>query len=214
MYRSVIFDMDGTLLNTMDMIYKCNNAALKEFGFPQRKYEEFFDFVGDGMRECVTRALPSGTDEDTISKVLAVVLEKYNKEDISSIPPYDGIKQMLDQLVEKGVRISILTNKEHDYALLNAQIVLGKYHFETIIGDRKGKPLKPAPEGIFEISAITGIPLGETLFVGDMKADILTGKNAGVATVGVLWGFGKKEDLEKLKADHLISHPMQLIELV
>ncbi|HDT11998.1 MAG TPA: HAD family hydrolase, partial [bacterium] len=199
--RSVIFDMDGTLLNTMEMICKCNNAALKEFNFPQRKYDEFFNFVGDGMRMCVTRALPGGTDENTITKVLSKVLEKYNDEDVATIPAYDGITEMLDELVKRNIKISILTNKEHEYAILNAETVLPQYHFEVIIGERKNKPLKPDPHGVFEISEITGIPLAETIFAGDMRADILTGKNAGVFTVGCLWGFGKKEELEKSGAD-------------
>jgi phosphoglycolate phosphatase len=212
--RSVVFDMDGTLLNTMDMIVKCNNTVLKQEGYPERKYEEFFSFVGDGMKKCVTRALPKGTEEKTIMDVLSKVLKKYNGEDVKTIKPYEGIDELLTEMVSRGVKISILTNKEHDYALINAKECLSAHKFEIVIGDRPQTPLKPDPTGLLEIIDFTGIPKEETLFVGDMKADILTGKNAGVKTVGCLWGFGKKEDLVDNGADFLVSHPSEILELI
>jgi len=214
MIRSVIFDMDGTLLDTLDMIAECNNKVFKKYGFPERKKEEYRKFVGDGMKTLMLRALPQGTDEETVLKLMKEVLDLYHETGVGSIPPYDGIIEMLDELVKRDIKISILTNKEHKYAILNAQTILGQYKFEAIIGDREGKPLKPAPDGVFEISEITGVPLNETVFVGDMKADILTGKNGGVITVGCLWGFGQKEDLEKLGAGILIDHPTELIDFI
>jgi len=212
--RSIVFDMDGTLLNTMDMIVKCNNTVLKSEGYPQRKYEEFFSFVGDGMRKCVTRALPDGTDENEITDVLSKVLAGYNNEDVATIKPYDGIDELLKELVEKGVKISILTNKEHKYALINAEVCLAGHKFEKVIGDRPETPLKPDPHGLLEIIEHLGFSKEETLFVGDMKADILTGKNAGVRSVGCLWGFGKKEDLVENGADFLVSNPLEILELI
>lgn len=212
--KSVVFDMDGTLLNTMDMIVKCNNYVLESEGYPQRKYEEFFSFVGDGMKKCVTRALPEGADEKTIKNVLLKVLEKYNGEDVTAIKPYDGIDELLKGLVSRGVKISILTNKQHDYALINADVCLAPHKFEIVIGDRPQTPLKPDPAGLLEIIKFIGFTKEETLFVGDMKADILTGKNAGVKTVGCLWGFGEKEDLIDNGADFLVSHPSEILELI
>ena len=212
--KSVVFDMDGTLLNTMDMIVKCNNAVLKSEGYPLRKYEEFFDFVGDGMKKCVSRALPVGTDDKTIMDVLFKVLDGYNNEDVKTIKPYDGINEMLKELVERGVKISILTNKEHKYALINAKECLADHKFEKVIGDRPETPLKPDPTGLLEIIDHLGFSKEETLFVGDMKADILTGKNAGVRSVGCLWGFGKKEDLIENGADYLIEHPSEILDLI
>ncbi|HQN72252.1 MAG TPA: HAD family hydrolase [bacterium] len=212
--RSVIFDMDGTLLNTMEMIVKCNNSVLKSEGYPERKFDEFFNFVGDGMKQCVTRALPAGTDEVVITDVLSKVLEKYKSEDVSKIKTYEGVDELLKVLVSKGIKISILTNKEHDYAVVNAQIALVDHRFEAVIGDRPHTPLKPDPAGVFEIAEITGIPLTETIFVGDMTADILTGKNAGVFAVGCLWGFGNKKDLENAGADLLIEHPLELLKII
>jgi phosphoglycolate phosphatase len=214
MIRSVIFDMDGTLLDTLDMIAECNNKVFKKYGFPERKKEEYRKFVGDGMKALMLRALPQGTNEETVSKLMKEVLELYHETGVGSIPPYDGITELLDELVKRGILISILTNKEHKYAILNTETILGKYHFETVIGDREGKPLKPAPDGVFEISDLIGISLNETVFVGDMKADILTGKNAKVLTAGCLWGFGQKKDLEKLGADILLNHPMELIGFI
>ena len=212
--RSVVFDMDGTLLNTMDMIVRCNNTVLKSEGYPERKYDEFFNFVGDGMRKCVTRALPDGTAENRITNVLSKVLAGYNNEDVATIKPYDGINELLNKLVKMGVKISIFTNKEHEYALINADVCLAGHTFEAVIGDRPQTPLKPDPAGLLEIIEHLGFSKEETLFVGDMKADILTGKNAGVKTVGCLWGFGKKEDLVENGADYLIEHPSQILDLI
>lgn len=208
--RSVIFDMDGTLLNTLQMIMECNNEILERNGFPRRSYEEYKTFVGDGMMTLLKRALPQGTDDETARKLIPQVLELYNSTDMNTIHPYDGVTELLDILVSMGIKISILTNKEHKYAVLNTQAVLPEYNFEAVLGERAGKPLKPDPYGIYEISEITGVPLNETVFVGDMKADILTGRNAGVFTFGCLWGFGNKEDLEE--ADRLISHPLEIIQ--
>ena len=158
------------------------------------------------------RALPQGTGDETARRLIPQVLELYYGRDMKTIPPYDGVTELLDTLVAKGIKISILTNKEHRYAVLNAQAVLPQYHFETVLGERAGKPLKPDPYGVYEISEITGVPLNETVFVGDMKADVLTGKNSGVFTFGCLWGFGKKEDLEG--ADRLISHPLEILDII
>jgi len=206
--------MDGTLLNTMDMIVKCNNTVLKSEGYPERKFDEFFDFVGDGMRKCVTRALPEGINENKISDVLSKVLAGYNNEDVATIKPYDGVDELLNKLAKMGVKISIFTNKEHEYAIVNANICLAGHKFKKVIGDRPETPLKPDPTGLLEIIEHLGFKKEETLFVGDMKADILTGKNAGVKTVGCLWGFGKKEDLVENGADYLIEHPIEILDLI
>jgi len=210
--RSVIFDMDGTLLNTLEMIKICNNEVLKRHGFPGRELDEYRTFVGYGMKNLLTKALPDGTDDEIIEQMVPEVIDLYLKKGAEMIPAYEGINEMLDTLVKKGVKISILTNKEHSYASLNAKTALGNYHFEAVIGERKGMPIKPDPSGVFEIVEITGVPLSETVFVGDMTADVLTGKNAGVFTVGCLWGFGFKKDLEN--ADMLISHPLEILKII
>ena len=211
--KSVIFDMDGTLLDTLDIISRTNNRILQLHGFPAHTLEEYKGFVGDGMRMLLRRALPEGTSEDVISTLLPEVLDLYHEEGVGTIPPFAGIREMLSELVKKGIKISILTNKEHKYALLNAETILGEFAFDAILGERPGKPLKPAPDGIFEIAGITKVPLSQTVYAGDMKADILTAKNAGVISVGCLWGFGRKEDLIALGADFLISKPSEILNI-
>ena len=211
--KSVIFDMDGTLLDTLDIISRTNNEVLHFHGFPTHTIEEYKGFVGDGMRMLMRRALPKGTSEDVVSSLLPEVLDLYHEKGVGTIPPFPGIRETLSGLVERGIKISILTNKEHKYALLNAESILGEFHFDAILGERAGKPLKPAPDGIFEIAEITKVPLSETVYAGDMKADILTAKNAGITSVGCLWGFGRKEDLTALGADILLSEPRELLDL-
>ncbi len=211
--KSVIFDMDGTLLDTLDIISRTNNTILQKHGFPTHSIEEYKCFVGDGMRMLLRRALPKEAPDDVISLLLPEVLDLYHEEGVGTIPPFEGIREMLSGLVERRIKISILTNKEHKYALLNAETILGEFHFDAILGERPGKPLKPAPDGIFEISEITKVPLSQTIYVGDMKADVLTAKNAGITSVACLWGFGRKEELLALGADILISEPRELLEL-
>ena len=211
--KSVIFDMDGTLLDTLDIISRTNNRILEKHGFPTHTIGEYKGFVGDGMRMLLRRALPKEAPDDVIPVLLPEVLDLYHEEGVGTIPPFEGIRETLSGLVERGIKISILTNKEHKYALLNAETILGEFHFDAILGERPGIPLKPAPDGIFEISEITKVPLSQTVYVGDMKADILTAKNAGIISIGCLWGFGRKEDLVALGADILISEPKELLEL-
>ena len=205
--------MDGTLLDTLDIISRTNNRILQKHGFPEHTIDEYKGFVGDGMRMLLRRALPKEAPDDVIPVLLPEVLDLYHEEGVGTIPPFEGIRETLSGLVERGVKISILTNKEHKYALLNAETILGEFHFDAILGERPGIPLKPAPDGIFEISEITKVPLSQTVYVGDMKADILTAKNAGITSVGCLWGFGSKEDLIALGADILISEPRELLDL-
>lgn len=212
--RSVIFDMDGTLLDTLDMITVCNNKVFVKHGFPERKKEEYRSFVGDGMKNLLKRALPETADDSTIKKLIPEVLEMYNRKGVAAIMPYEGIEELLDELLSRKIKISILTNKEQKYAVLNAKTALGKYHFEAVIGERENRPIKPDPSGVFEISELTGVPLNETIFVGDMIADILTGKNAGIFTVSCLWGFGNKEDLEKLNPDMFVKHPLEILKIL
>ena len=211
--KSVIFDMDGTLLDTLDIISRTNNRILQKHGFPEHTIDEYKGFVGDGMRMLLRRALPKEAPDDVIPVLLPEVLDLYHEKGVGTIPPFPGIRATLSGLVERGVKISILTNKEHKYALLNAETILGEFKFDAILGERAGKPLKPAPDGIFEIAEITKVPLSQTVYVGDMKADILTAKNAGITSVGCLWGFGRKEDLIALGADILIREPRELLDL-
>ena len=211
--KSVIFDMDGTLLDTLDIISRTNNRIFQKHGFQAHTIEEYKGFVGDGMRMLLRRALPKDAPDDVIPVLLPEVLDLYHEEGVGTIPPFEGIRETLSGLVERRIKISILTNKEHKYALLNAETILGEFHFDAILGERPGIPLKPAPDGIFEISEITKVPLSQTVYVGDMKADILTAKNAGITSIGCLWGFGRKDDLVALGADILISEPKELLEL-
>ena len=212
--KSVVFDMDGTLLDTLDIISRTNNRILQKHGFPAHTIEEYKGFVGDGMRMLLRRALPKEAPDDVIPILLPEVLDLYHEEGVETIPPFEGIREMLSELVKRGVRISIFTNKEHRYALLNAETILGEFRFDAVLGERPGIPLKPAPDGLFEIAEITKVPLSQTVYVGDMKADILTAKNAGVTSVGCLWGFGRKEDLTALGADLLVSKPSEIINFV
>lgn len=211
--KSVIFDMDGTLLDTLDIISRTNNEILHLHGFPTHTVDEYKGFVGDGMRMLMRRALPKGTGEDVVTALLPEVLDLYHEKGVGTIPPFPGIREMLSGLVKREIKISILTNKEHKYALLNAETILGEFTFDAILGERTGIPLKPAPDGIFEIAEITKIPLSQTVYAGDMKADILTAKNAGITSVGCLWGFGRKEDLAAFGADFLITRPSELLDL-
>ena len=126
--------VSGTLLDTLDIISRTNNEVLRSHGFPTHTIEEYKSFVGDGMRMLMRRALPKGTSEEVVSALLPEVLDLYHEKGVGTIPPFPGIRETLSGLVERGVKISILTNKEHKYALLNAETILGEFKFDAILG--------------------------------------------------------------------------------
>ncbi len=213
--KSVIFDLDGTLLNTISYIASCMNQVLSDGGYPTHPVDSYRKFVGDGIDMLVRRALPERVRNDReIALRKTQMLAIYDNHTKETVQPYDGVPEMLHALEEKGIVLSILSNKIHRYTVTAQQNILPEFSFARVLGARENVPMKPHPDGALEIARYTGIAPEQTLFVGDMKADILTAKNAGMQSAGVTWGFGTEEMLRSLNADYIIHHPSELVALV
>ena len=195
-YRLAIFDLDGTLLDTLEDLKNSVNFALTKNGFPKRNITEICSFIGSGARHLCTCALPDGVGEEIIKKVMSDFQEHYKENGENATRPYDGICKMLADIRKAGVKTAVLSNKP-DHAV----IPLCEHYFPGLIdfaaGEIAGIPRKPAPDGVVRILEHFGVDKSEAVFIGDSDTDVITAKNAGLAVIAVTWGF---RDIECLRA--------------
>ncbi|MDO5009365.1 MAG: HAD family hydrolase [Intestinibacter bartlettii] len=212
-YNTVIFDLDGTLLNTLEDLGDSVNFALKSFGYPTRTYEEIRSFVGNGVKDLVTKAVPNGTDEDTILKCLQVFKDHYKTNMRNKTAPYNGIMNLLEELNSRGIKLGIVSNK-YDFGVKN----LNKYYFKDLIpvaiGEREGIRKKPAPDTVLTAMKELGSQRETSLYVGDSGSDMITAQNAGMKSIGVTWGFRDADSLRESGADFLVDSPEQLLNII
>lgn len=216
MIKACIFDLDGTLCNTLTTIAYFGNSALKHFGFDEIETENYKYMVGSGYKNLVGKMLKylNVYDDETFQKVADYYYEIYDKNPLYLTAPYEGIMNMLEQMSAKGIKTAILSNKPHNATLNVAKEVLSGIKFSHIQGQIDGVPLKPSPDSLLNIINILGAPKSECLYVGDTATDIETGKNAGVKTVGVLWGFRTEKELRDAGADFIAAKPSDILEYV
>jgi phosphoglycolate phosphatase len=215
MFKAVIFDLDGTLLDTIDDLADSMNSVLKQFNYPLHDVEAYKYFVGNGMRKLVERALPeSERSDENISRGHTALLEEYNKRWDNKTKPYNGIPELLDALLMKGIKIAVLTNKTHEFAKLVVEKLLKNWKFDVILGERKGLPVKPNPAGALEIVKMLDVEASECLYLGDTAVDMKTAVAAGMYAVGVLWGFRKADEIKEGGAKILISRPAEALDLL
>lgn len=212
--KAVIFDLDGTLLNTYEDLANAVNFALKENGFPAHDAEKYKYFCGNGTDVMITRALPENArDEKTLAKVRELYFEYYNAHSGECTRPYDGIPEMLKSLKTNGIKLAVVSNKI-DFM---TQSVVKEYFgdiFDFVTGQRDGIIPKPDPSMIFKVMREFGVTPEECIFVGDTGVDALTGKNAGIFTVGVLWGFRDEAELRENGASVVIKRADELFEFL
>lgn len=214
-YKAIIFDLDGTLLNTLDDLGNAVNRVLLDMGFPAHALDEYRSFIGDGVAKLINRALPEkNRDEDTVRACLQGYREDYHKNWNVHTRPYEGIPELLDALKEQGLKVAVLSNKPHDAANLCVTEFLSKWRFDVVLGHRDGTPHKPDPAGALEISKRLNISPAEFLYLGDSGVDMETAIAARMFPVGALWGFREAEELEKSGAQALISHPLEVLNLL
>ena len=218
MYRCCIFDLDGTLVNSIYAIQRSVNQTLESFGYLPISVEDTKKYVGDGYKKLMERALKAQGDEALVHYQES--LEKYSaffKECcLYRVEPYEGIKELLEFLKGRGIKIAVLSNKPHARAMDNIDGVFGPGYFDWASGEREseGIPRKPAPEGVWACAKELGVSMEECLYLGDTNTDMETGKNAGVDTVGVTWGFRSREELLAFHPVLLADHPAQVIDFV
>ncbi len=194
--RAVIFDLDGTLLNTLDDLAGAVNHALALHGYPTRTLDEVRRFVGNGIANLIHRALPDGVDAQTEAAVLADFRTYYAAHDLDATAPYAGVDEMLAALHDAGIPMAVVSNK-----IESAVEDLRRHFFaDTIalaVGDHPSRPRKPAPDGTYAALARLGVAAEDAVFVGDSEVDVDTARNAGVRLLAVTWGF---RDVDILRA--------------
>lgn len=213
MYQAVIFDLDGTLLNTLDDLKDGVNYALRLNGYPERSLEEIRRFVGNGIRKLIERAVPEGIDAQEQEKVFLEFRSYYTDHCRVKTCPYEGIMELLQYLKEHGIAMAIVSNK-NDAAVKE----LAKYYFsdyiEVAIGEREGIQKKPAPDSVFEAMRLLGVDKEQAVYVGDSDVDRATAANAGLDCISVTWGFREEEMLRELKPEYLIRKPEEIVGIV
>ena len=214
--KLVIFDLDGTLLDTMRDIANAANHALKICGHPERRLDEYGMFVGRGISNMLRSALPENErNEDMVNRMLEAFVPYYNEHIYDCTIPYAGIEELLDTLTGNGIKVAVASNKyqEGTDALVNH--ILKRHEFAAVLGQRKGKALKPSPEIISDVlEATDGIGIEEVVYCGDSDVDMQTGINAGVRTIGVTWGFRSREELAAYEPWLLAESPDEISEAI
>jgi phosphoglycolate phosphatase len=213
-YKAVIFDLDGTLLDTLDDLADSMNDVLEARGFPVHDAEAYKTFVGSGAEKLVSRALPAEQrDDNIIAECLKEFRKNYSDNWNNKTTPYDGIPELLNELTDKGIKMAVLSNKPHQYTELCVKELLPDWDFKKVLGQREGVPIKPDPFAPLEISAFFDLPPQDFIFLGDSDVDMRTAVNAGMYAIGALWGFRPELELRKAGADRLIVHPIEMLDL-
>lgn len=214
-FKAVLFDLDGTLLDTIEDIRDSMNSVLSTNGYPVHDSEAYKYFVGDGMKTLVLRALPKGTySTQQIDNYLQANKAEYAMRWSDKTMLYPGIGSLLDGLAGKGVKCAVLSNKPDAFTKQIIEKLLANWTFYPIFGERQGVPKKPDPAGALEIASILKVKPEECLYLGDTGVDMKTANAAGMYAIGVLWGFRKADELLENGANVLISDPLQVLELL
>ena len=212
--KAVLFDLDGTLLDTLQDIADACNAALGRHGFPPHPVDSYRYFVGDGVPVLVSRTVPAQQQTgETLASVASAYREEYQHRWNATTTLYPGIAELLDQLTNRRVRMAVLSNKPDDFTRRSVAEFLSRWNFSTVLGASKAFPPKPDPAGARHIAAALNLPCDQFCYLGDTPTDMRTAVAAGMFSVGVLWGFRNAEELKAAGARQLISHPRELLEL-
>jgi len=214
-YKAVLFDLDGTLLDTLEDLATAANRVLAARGLPVHPMDAYRYFVGDGVQTLVERILPAAFRSPTVIADAVIAFQKeYVKNWRDRTHPYPGIPQMLDRLTAEGLRLSVLSNKPDTFTRLCVHQLLPQWTFDPLLGQRPGVPKKPNPAAALEIASLMGLTPLEIVYVGDTAVDMRTATAAGMDAVGVLWGFRTADELQTAGARYLITQPEELLSIL
>lgn len=213
MRKAVLFDMDGTLLDTLEDLYLSTNAALTAYGYPKRTIEEVRQFVGNGARNLMRRALPGGEEDVHYEDCLRVFKEHYGVHLNDHTGPYPGILEMLQILKKKGYAMGVVSNKP-DFAVKDLAKRYFKDMISVAIGESEEVRRKPAPDTVEQAAKALGVPLQDCIYVGDSEVDIETAGNCKIPCVSVSWGFRERALLEKLGSECIADNTEELLQIL
>ncbi len=211
--KAVIFDLDGTLSDSIHSIKYCADRAVAPFGYGPFSVEQYQYFVGDGAANLIKRALIAGGDRELahFDKAFALYKEIFREHCMYEVKPYEGIRELLAALKDRGIKIAVLSNKPHVETVNVIETLFGKGYFDEIQGQKEQVAIKPSPEGALQILERLRLKAGDILYLGDTATDMKTGKSTGAFTLGALWGFRERKELEEGGADAIIERPEELL---
>ncbi|MDE5703252.1 MAG: HAD family hydrolase [Bacteroidales bacterium] len=213
--KLVIFDLDGTLVDTLADLAAAMNTVLVHLGYPTHPVPDYRFKVGNGVAKLVERALPEAARQPEImADALRQFLDYYNRHDMEATAPYAGIPELLRQLRARGLKLAVASNKPHAAAVEIVRHYFGDDLFDCVYGQRPGVPVKPDPSIVRDILRELDVPAEQALYVGDSGVDMETAARCGLESVGVLWGFRPESELLAAGARHLVAHPSEILSLL
>lgn len=212
-YDTVIFDMDGTLLNTLEDLADSVNFALEKHGFPFREMDEVRSFVGNGAARLIELCIPDGVNNPQYEECLKVFRRHYSENMQNKTDAYKGIMELLEQLSKENYKIAIVSSK-FDKAVKELNKIYFEKYIKIAIGESKGISKKPSPDTVFKALEELGSTADKAIYVGDSEVDVKTAKNSGTICVGVTWGFRDRKVLEEKGADYIIDKPEELLKII
>lgn len=213
MFTSYIFDLDGTLLSTLDDLAASCNYALRSNNMPERTTEEVRQFVGNGVKKLMERAIPDGLSNPLFEKTYADFRQHYMQHNLDTTRPYDGVMQLLDELHRRGKRVAVVSNKFYAATKELCRHFFGEELVPVAIGEREDIRKKPAPDTVIEALRQLGASADSAVYIGDSDVDIATAHNSGMPCISVLWGFRSKEFLIEHGATTFVEHPMDILNV-
>ena len=214
-FQAILFDLDGTLLDTLADIANATNAALTRLGFPAHPRDAYRYFLGDGMDCLVRRAVPDENhDGEMLKKCHDAILDEYESCWAENTRPYPGMTELLAELDRRGIAKAVLSNKPDQFTKKTVERLLPDFQFEIVRGATPDTPIKPNPAGALRISAELDIPVERFIYLGDTNTDMQTAVAAGIFAAGALWGFRTAEELSASGAQVLLSTPIDVLKLL
>lgn len=213
-YKGIIFDLDGTLIDSVGDICAFSNKALAQYGYPTHTIDKYIEWIGDGARKLMLRALPSDISDERFEKLFADYLKIYELDVHEMSVLYKGIPELLDAITASGITMTMLTNKPHDVMLKTLDSYFTKWDFKIALGQRDNMPQKPDPAEALNIAKQLGLKPEEMVFIGDSAVDIKTGKAAGMDTICVTAGYESRENIMAANATHVIDTHLEILPLL
>jgi len=213
MVKGIIFDMDGTILNTIDDVVASVNYAMRHFNLPEKTVQEVKDGIGRGAINLIEDVVPKGTSEADIYKIYEVYQTYYDQHTNDFTAPYEGILDLLKTLKNNGYKLAVVSNK-YRYLVEALNHDIFKDYFDISMGEMDGVPIKPAPDMIHMALKELKLSKDEVIFIGDSDVDMMTANNANIRSIGVTWGYRSKEVLIKHKANYIIDQPKDILNII
>lgn len=216
MIKAFIFDLDGTLTDTMESLAYSVGETLKEMGLSSITKEQCRSFVGNGAVYLLDQSIRAAgnTDGSRLDEAVEIYKRIFDENCTYHVTTYEGIMTMIKELRERGIKLAVLSNKPHRQTVKVVEEIFGREAFAAVCGQQEGIPRKPSPEGIYAILKMLDVSKEECLYAGDSEVDIATGIRAGVRTAGVAWGFRTRRQLEEAGAQVIVQKPEELLELL